>query len=158
MKPKGIFDPFGPPQVPQEKPPERSVGNFDMTAAEEVGQTEPETNVRLDGGSYILELRDLEVDKVPERLGQLVKDVIEKHPEHMLQQGIQLLPRGSTFDTEEQDLILPTPVGYLVVYVGELDDDEQPEDAAYRRIAYSLLHLPINDILDQHQARVIVRS
>jgi len=152
MNRTGIFNPY----AEKKPPPKRKNLTLDrgISLAEEMGMTEPESSIRLDGGSFILELRQLDLKDVPGRLGNLLKDVIQEHPAHMSDRGIQLVPRKEQFNANEDELVLPTPTGHLIVYVGS----EMNEDAAYRRIAHALMHLPIKNILAKHQARIIVRS
>jgi hypothetical protein len=150
----GIFNPFAPKTAPPKRKMTPSLERG-VSLAEEAGEGEYKgSSIRLDGGSYILELNEIELEDVPDRLGNLVKEIIEHHPDHMFQQGVQLIPRGKTFQVDDEEMVLPTPVGHLLVYVGSVME----EDTAYRRIAHALRHLPIESILAKHKARIIVRS
>lgn len=148
----GIFNPYQKP-LPKVQRKDYSLDR-EMSLAEEVGLEEPESNVRLDGGSFVLELTGVEIEEVGARLGELIKDVAERYREHLFDNGVQLSETGKPFEVEEGEMVLPTPSGNLIVYVGTDGD----EDSVYRRISKALYNLPIQNILEKHKARVIARS
>lgn len=156
MTKEGIFNPFAPP--PKKPPKSQQTGwAWDkITLAEELGLSEGAgTSFRLDGGSYILQLDDIEFEKIPERLGTIVKEINEKFSDEMEQQGIRLIPKNKEFVVNENEMILPTPVGHLIIYVGSSPDNE---DGAYRRLAHALLNVPSKTVLAKYKAKIIVRS
>lgn len=136
MSKAGVFNPYQePPEKKKEGPP-------------------PDASIRLDGDSYILEFQNVRLNEIPSRLGNLIHDVREKHLSHMVRNGIELYPLKEIFNLEKDELVLPTPKGHLVVYVGE----GGKEVDAYRRVAFALRGLPIADIMNKYQARIIARS
>ena len=153
MKKTGVFNPFATPKEIQE---ERG-----SATAEEPFNTEwepvPKPTIRLDGDSYALELRELELDDVPQRLGSLFKEVQEHYKEDLQRHGITL--SETKIDALEKPGIvtLDTPEGYLHVFVGTLSPESDTEVAAFRRMAYALGHTNVPTILKEHKAKVIVR-
>jgi hypothetical protein len=107
----------------------------------------PGTKVRLDGDSYVLELKETELDAVPERLAQIIRDV---DPDHLVRHHVALTQEKP----EEKDdvMVLPTSLGFLSVYVGE----GGTEVDVFRRLGNAFYGF--KDVLDKHRTRVIVRA
>lgn len=144
----GIFNPY------VEKKPkkyERAPTDEEMYSEEYGGPAKDD--VKLDGNSYILELKEADLEDVPGRLGELLYGVMQEHPAHMLQHGINLTPLDAALKVEDNELSLPTPSGHISVYV----DKEKDETEVWRRVAHALHLLPNNQILVKHKARIIVR-
>ena len=152
--PKGVFNPF---KAPEEIKPNFKSPTHDMYDTE-VGGPEPKGGVRLDGDTHVLWFLETDLEEVPVRLGELFKDVAERHPEDLLRHGIHLVPLGDTYTTEPTESVLKTPQGRLHVYTGELKEGEDTEVLAFRRIAHTLHSISVPDILTKHNARIIVRK
>lgn len=150
---KGVFNPFAPPE--EKKQDFRSALDNNPLDTE-FGQIE-KPGVRLDGDSFILELKETELKEVPTRLGSLIKDVASKHSAQLLRMGINLIPNGTTYQTEATDAVLATPQGKLHVHIGDKEETEDTEVASFRRIAYALHQINVPDILEKHKAKLIVR-
>jgi len=153
--PKGIFNPF---KEKVEKKDFQSASDFSSPFDTEFGET-PLGNIKLDGDSHVLELKELELKDVPKRLGDLLKDVLTEHRDVMLRHGIDLRPPGETLQLEKNEMSLPTPAGSLCVTVSEPDlgDKAKIEVEIFRRVACALREVPRN-LLVKHKARLIVRA
>lgn len=115
--------------------------------------TPPNTSIRLDGDAFILELMNIRIEEIPGRLGMILQDVNKNHAAYLIQNGIELRPTKEPITLEEDELVLPTPQGHLVVYVGKGGQ----EIDAFRRIGFVLHKLPVSDILRKHEVNIITR-
>jgi len=134
---KGIFNPYVEKKKKKSKPVDPLL--------EELGKAE--TSVRLDGDSYVLELGKTELEQVPARLAGIVQDF---EPDHLSRHRVSLTKDKPGGDKET--VVLPTPEGYLSVYVGE----GGTEVDAFRRLGRAFYGF--QDVLDKHHTRVIVRA
>lgn len=120
---KGVFNPFAAPKEDFVSP----IGNDPLnTELEEVVIP----SVRLDGDSFVLEFQDAELENVPDRLGALISELMS-HPDarkDLVRDGVDMYPRGSTRKVDDGEMVLPTPHGYLSVFVG----DERTEVTVFR--------------------------
>jgi len=115
-------------------------------------------DIRLDGDSYVLELRQVDQKDLPARLGALLRDVMMDHSHVLMRHGIDILPRGETRQLEENEVSLPTPAGHICVYVGDVKDDPvNTEIKVFRRIACALREVP-RKILAKNRAKVLERG
>jgi len=153
--PKGVFNPF---KETIEKKDFQSAADFNSPFDTEFEEP-PLGNIKLDGDSHVLELKNLELKDVPKRLGELLQDVLKDHRNVMLRHGIDLLPPGKTRPLEKGEMTLPTPAGSLCVTVSEpdLEDKAKIEVEIFRRVACALREIPRN-LLAKHKARLIVRA
>ncbi len=142
--PKGVFNPFA------EKKKHRPMGK---------ALEAPLGDIKLDGDSYVLELKQLDVEDIPVRLGELLHDVMLNHKEVLVRHGIDILSRGDSRHLEENEVSLPTPVGHICVYVGapETDKPSATEVKVFRRIACALREVPRN-LLIKHKVSILERA
>ena len=142
--PAGIFNPY----VEKKKP--KSPGG-DIEA--------PLGDIRLDGDSYVLEFKELNLEDLPTKLGELLHDITLKHKEVLLRHGIDILPRGGTRHLEDNEVTLPTPVGHICVFVDSLKEDKPlaTEVKVFRRIACALREVP-RTLLKKHQVTIVERA
>ncbi len=134
----GVFNPYA-----EEKKEEKST--YVDPLLSETGL--PPTKVRLDGDSYVLELQGTELENVPERLAQIIQAL---EPEHLRRHKVALLAAKPNEDKDT--MVLPTPRGFLSVYVGE----GGTEIDVFRRLGNAFYGF--NAILKQHHTKVIVRA
>ena len=148
----GIFNPFEEPKKPKK--------NFLGSTAETPLDTEFAEpgigDIRLDGGAYVIILKDTDIEEMEKRLGSLIEDMQKKHPEEMLRNGIKLLPLSSTYQAEDTETILKTPSGLLIVYIGTINKEEI-EDEAFRRLGYTLLQINDLPLLEEHNTQILSR-
>ncbi len=152
---KGIFNPYKEKVVKKDF---NAASNFANPQDTEFGEV-PVGNIKLDGDSHVLELKEAELKDVPGRLGSLLKDVMEQHREVLIRHGIDILPRGDTRQLESNEVSLPTPAGHICVIISEasIEDKTKTEVEVFRRVACALREVPRN-LLVIHKARLIVRA
>lgn len=151
--PTGIKNPFAKPRK-----------NFKSATGKDPLNTEfvakKKGDIRLDGESYVIVLKEAILDDIPERLGFLF-DAIQKQyrTELETQHGIALSPKRPTSDgwnayrrLSATHVALPTPKGSLFICA-----DEEDEDEAFRRMGRALQNLPVASILQQQNIQLIVR-
>lgn len=153
--PKGIFNPF------VEKVPKKdfhAASSLNNPYNTEFGDV-PLGNVKLDGDSHVLELKNIDIKDVPKRLGALVADVMRQHRKVLTRHGIDLIPQGATRKIESNEVSLPTPSGQVCVIITETDMSNKPkiEVEVFRRVACALREVP-RSLLAKHKARLIVRA
>lgn len=153
--PKGIFNPY---KEKVEKKNFQAAVDFDNPYDTEFG-TAPLGNIKLDGDSHVLELKEIELKDVPTRLGALIKDVIEQHREVLIRHSIDLLPPEGTRLLKSNEVSLPTPSGHICVsIIGNLNENQPKiEVEVFRRVACALREVP-RSLLAKHKARLIVRA
>lgn len=153
--PKGVFNPYA-PKV--EKKDFHSAASLDNPFDTEFGEV-PLGNVKLDGDSHVLELQNLEVADVPQRLGELVGDALKEHRNILHRHGIDILPKVGARVLEDNEVSLPTPAGYLCVVISEPNagNTAKIEVEVFRRVACALREIP-RSLLVKHKARLIVRA
>ena len=156
--PRGIFNPY------VEKKPKKNFQSptdpknpFDT----EFRDAPPVGDIKLDGDSYVLELRNLDSDHIAQRLGELISDAVTTHREVLVRHGIDIIPKGVTREIEHGEVSLPTPHGAICVFVSTYDENKEDqtkiEIEVFRRIACAFREIP-REILERHKARVIVRA
>ena len=152
---KGVFNPF---EVPKKKKKFRSSTDLKNPYDSEFS-TPTLGDIKLDGDSYVLELKEIDLKDIAPRLGALLKDVTAAHRDVMLRHGVELLPIEDPRAIEEGEVSLPTPDGHICVYVSQENTEQkvQTEVEVFRRIACALLEVP-RELLVKHKARVIVRA
>ena len=137
----GIFNPFVPDKNSPKREPPKELGD-----------------IRLDGDSYVLELKQITRDGVPERLGALIQTIMRTHRHILVRHGIDLRTEGGKHALEENEVGLQTPQGHICVYVPVVPNEKKhaTEVKVFRRIACALREIPRN-ILETHNTRVIER-
>ena len=149
---EGIFNPFGGPKIPKK--------DFLASTADTPLDTEYQEpsvgDLRLDGGAYVIVLKETELEDMQTRLGALILAAQETHQEALLAHGIRVLPLDGTYQSDEEETILKTPSGYLFVYVGDIPK-EAVEDEAFKRLGYLLHQINDRKLLETHNAKVIPR-
>lgn len=143
---KGIFDPYSTPEV---KPKRK-----DFTAPVDRPEKQVDSNISLDGDTYIIEFQRVKVADVAKRLGLLFLDLNKIFREELNQYGVSFYLLGKKPEQSKTALLLPTPSGVLMVETGE----DKSEIAAYRRLGYALSRIPAKDILKKHAIRVYTRG
>jgi hypothetical protein len=148
---KGIFNPFKKPGTPKQD-------FVSPTDAKNPLNTEyqepPKSTIRLDGDSYVLQLNDLELEEVNERLELILKTVAKQYARELQSAGVSFIVKPQKPDLTSGQLKLETPTGYVIVYAG----DQGKEVDCFRRLAYALYTLPIKELLAKHKARVYKRG
>jgi hypothetical protein len=128
----GIHNPFAKRVVKEEKISKYAIGEVDTDAPTRVGP-----KIHLDGGRYVIIIKDTDSAQIAvERLLSLMYTVAKTHERSLNMNGVYVGPR--LVNTDERAL---TNKGrQLTVYAPE---DAISEEAIYRRIAYTLLGLPL---------------
>lgn len=141
--PTGVFNPFEQKKKPPTKTEEQ----------QELG------DIRLDGDSYILELRQVARDGLVVRLGHLIHTLMRTHRSTLLRHGIELRKEGDKAKLEENEVGLKTPAGHICVYIEPNPSDTKAdiEVKVFRRIACALHSIP-RKVLEANNARVIERT
>lgn len=117
-------------------------------------------DIRLDGGSHVIVLKNTDLEDIPARLGALFAAIQEQHQSSLAgQHGIALSPQQPTSPDwqayrrlSNTHVALPTPQGSLFICA-----DEEDEDEAFRRMGRALQNLPVHSILQQQKIQLIVR-
>lgn len=144
----GIFNPF------EEPKPAKAAPTIDPTG--ETQYVPPE--VTLDMGIYVLKLKNAKVEDVANRMGALIKELMDKYPEGFLHTGVNIIPRGDTYQLDHEEVQLTTDSGYLCVYVGDMSDNpDELENEAFKRIAHAISVTKDPEILDKHGVTLIRR-
>lgn len=143
MTPKGLYDPF-----------QSGIGNRQYRAKL---TDEPKGDVRLDGKTHVIVLRQTVIEEIPRRLGALINAVSVHYAEELSSLGICIGPPTRTWESVQQMsptvVSLHTPHGILRVCA-----DKQNEDEAFQRLGSALAMLRIRHILDKHQTNIVVRG
>lgn len=149
--PSGIFNPF----KKQEKPKQNYVGATDPKNPRDTEYADPpKSTIRLDGDSYVLQLNEVELEEVNARLEALLRDVAKEHSNVLSDAGVSFHTKPQIPELRTGEMRLETPAGFIVVYAGE----GGKEVDCFRRLAYALYGLPINELLARHKARVYKRG
>jgi hypothetical protein len=64
-----------------------------------------------------------------------------EYPDHFLRCGVQVSPRGETYQVEQNEYAAPTDVGYLRVHLSPPIDNDDVTDMVFQRIGYTLYTL-----------------
>jgi len=155
--PKGVFNPYRPKKPKKDfRSPTDNRNPYDTEFGEPVSG-----NIKLDGDSHILELKQLEIEDIPSRLGDLIDDVIKSHRDVLLRHGIELVPADRYAQIAQNTVCLPTPKGYITAQLqnetAESMNKPKVEVEVFRRLAHALREVP-REILKKHKARIIVRA
>ncbi len=156
--PRGVFNPF---VTKKPKKNFQSPTDHKNPYDTEFGDAPPVGDIKLDGDSFVLELKNLDIDNVAQRLGELLNDAIQTHRDVLARHGIDLIPKGVTREIEVGEVSLPTPHGAICVFVASFEENKEDqakiEIEVFRRIACAFREIP-REILERHNARVIVRA
>ena len=145
---KGIFDPFTKPRSKKKKKNPR-MSTLEETNLEEGIFIPP--SVTLDGDSYgLIIVGTSKPEKAAKRVVDIIYAVNSEHQDDLNMHGIFVEKPA-----EEDEVILKAGNKYITVYVEPGTQDEVP---LYRRIAHTLLRLPVRDILDHHKTKVYERG
>ena len=149
----GIKNPFAKPKKKFKAATDKNPLNTEFTG-------ETKGDIRLDGGSHVIVLKETGIEDIPARLGALFEAIQEQHQASLAgQHGIALSPKKPTSPDWQAyrrlsttHVALPTPQGNLFICA-----DEEDEDEAFRRMGRALQNLPVHSILKQQNIQLIVR-
>lgn len=128
----GIHNPFAKRVVKEEKISKYEIGEVDTDAPIRIGP-----KVHLDGGRYVIIIKDTDSAQIAiERLLTLMYTVAKTHERALNMNGVYVGPKLINMD----ERALTNKGRQLTVYAPE---DTASEEAIYRRIAYTLLGLPL---------------
>jgi hypothetical protein len=149
----GIHNPFKDPVKKVKKP--EFTPNFDSDDSERVAPPPP--TIILDGESYGIEIVGVTTPfDAGKKLLEMLYSLDEHQKRKLRQQGVNVLPIGA-------DVPDKLPLGQLMLVIGgkaiivDVDPSYVNETPVYRRIAYAVLGLGINDTLKRHNMRVFTR-
>jgi hypothetical protein len=149
--PTGIFNPF----APKKKKKDKFRSPLSKVPVAESGIIQ-QPSVTLDGDSYSIKFTGTTQPKdIALKLVKLLLDVNIKYSDILTHNGINVYPTGTKLTPDVKEMVLSNSEGILKVFVGDPPHSEVP---VYRRIAYTLRNLPIQDILEKHQASLIERG
>jgi len=141
----GIFNPFAKKKKPKKNP---------KSSLEEVNEAEGiyvPPSVTLDGDSYGITFIGLDDPKdAASKLVKLIVEINKTHPEELNRRGIYVNKK-----CEPDELLLKDGDESITVYVG---NDTQTEIPAYRRIAHTLLSIPVRELLVENQVSLYERG
>lgn len=143
----GIHNPFAKKSDKEDKISKFELGDIDT-------DTPPPTPsmVHLDGGRYVIHIRDAEdISAAVERLLTLTYVVAKTHERELNLNGLYVGPRF----VKETERALTRNGRQLTVYSPE---DCAGEEAIYRRIAYTLLGLPLKQTYAKLGVEVMERN
>lgn len=145
--PAGVHNPFA-KRVPKEKKIEKfEIGDLDTDVPIEVSP-----KVHLDGGRYVITIKDADsVQTAIERLLLLMYTVAKTHEKSMNLNGVYVGPKFVT----ENERALTHNGRQLTVYAPE---DSIREEAIYRRLAYTLLGIPLKSVYAKMGIEVYERN
>ena len=145
----GIFNPF------EIKTPKKVSATSDIPLDTEY-KTTGVGDLRLDGGKYVIVLKDTRLEDLQKRLGLLMSDVQKGYEKILLNEGVYLLPPGASAQVDPVERALQTPSGWLVVFVGNVPS-HKTEDEAFNRLGHVLHLINNNQLFEQHNVKIIVR-
>jgi len=149
----GIFNPFKKPG----KPKQDYVSSTDPKNPRDTEYTEmPKGSIRLDGDSYVLQINNVTLEELTLRLELLLQAVSNIHSKELQTAGVFFYSKPYKPTLQDDQLLLETPNGYIVIYA-QLEESRKEVDC-YRRLAYALYSLPIQNILVKHNAKVYKRG
>lgn len=119
-----------------------------------------EPSVTLQTGKVSIKLNIDNVDGIGNKIGELINELQVKHPEHLLQYGVNLIPLKSTYQCDKDEVILKTKYGYVSVFIGNINTDKKDDDTdkAFQRIGYMLYMLNNPILLQKLGVSVIMKG
>lgn len=112
--------------------------------------------ITLDGDSYAIKFHDATMETIKDRLFDLLYDVKTEHWRAMETHGVQVYKTEAEINAELSTggSTLKTEKGYISV---RTETRTPKEEELFRVMAYVLLQLPVDKILEKHQVELISR-
>ena len=143
----GIHNPFAKKAKREPKIDKFDIGDLDT---ENLPPTSPK--IHLDGGKYVITIKDADtVEGAIERILSLMYTVAKTHESSMNRNGVYVGPKL----VSDSERALTHKGRQLTVYAPE---DCLKEEAIYRRIAYTLLGIPLKATYAKMGVEVYERS
>ena len=149
----GIFNPFGEPK----KPKKDFLASTAETPLDTEFQAPPIGDVRLDGEAFVVVLKNTVLADMHKRVGLLMRDVQTKHPDVLSKYGIHIVDLDATYQTEDDETVMETPSGFLIVWIGAVPPD-QAQDEAFKRLGHALNQINDVPLLEEHAIQIIERG
>ena len=147
---RGVFNPFYKAPPKKDRP---SIYDTDPADTEaEIGIIPIRT--RLNGSKYAIEFIGIEYEDLNKELLLFMLSVNKKYKDTLQRHGVKVSGPNEIPAVSAEEMTLKDELGYLTVYVGE----EKEENAVFNRLGYALTQLPIRDILDKHNVKIVVKG